>query len=504
VDAERTGSPGTGDTLDELIERWAVEAPGAAFLEDARSDRVVDYGALRTVTAAWRALFGRLNVTRSGAVIVDVDDPLSFALVHLAAIAAGKRSIPVDASAGPGEAARLSELIGGAALVVSDRAELAAPAGAAAVAVAATGLPGTIVATGDAPEPREPQGTGSVVLFTSGSTGTPKGVEIGEAQLLFVARQVVGNNRLTAHDRGFNPLPLFHVNAEVVGLTATLVAGSCLVLDRRFHRTGFWALVADRRITWINAVPAILAVLARSGTMEVPAAVRFIRSASAPLPDPVREALGPVPLVLSYGMTEAASQITATPLDEPAPAGSVGVPLGAEIEARDDEGRAVAAGEVGGLWIRGDGIVDHYLFGRAPERFDADGWLSTGDLGRIDGDGFVYLVGRSDDVINRGGEKVYPVQIENVLLENPDVLEAVVVPRPDPILGQVPVAFVIRTPDAAEDDPTDLVAALGRLCDDRLARFQRPVDISVVDDLPHAATGKVQRARVRQLAATDR
>ena len=108
------------------------------------------------------------------------------------------------------------------------------------------------------------------MLFTSGSTGTPKGVELPEAQLLFVARAVARHNRLVPDDRGFNSLPLFHVNAEVVGLLATLVAGATLVLDRRFRRTGFWDLLAERRITWLNAVPAILAVLAKTGPLELP------------------------------------------------------------------------------------------------------------------------------------------------------------------------------------------------------------------------------------------
>jgi acyl-CoA synthetase (AMP-forming)/AMP-acid ligase II len=173
---------------------------------------------------------------------------------------------------------------------------------------------------------------------------------------------------------------------------------------------------------------------------------------------------------------------------------------------RGEDGAQLPAGEIGALWIRGPGIVGSYLFGRAAERFDADGWLSTGDLGSVSADGWVSLAGRSDDVINRGGEKVYPSEVEDVLLGDDRVLEAVVVGRPDPILGHVPVAYVIpqgsdgTAATAGGVDADSLVADLTARCEASLTRFRRPVEISVVEDLPRAPTGKVQRARVRALA----
>jgi acyl-CoA synthetase (AMP-forming)/AMP-acid ligase II len=491
------------ESLADLIRERAQSSPDSPFLEDARSDRTISYAALETAVAAWTALFDELAIPSGGAVLLTLRDPLSFAIVHLAAISSGRRSVPLNPDLADGEPGRTSELIGGAALIVTDVREPDAGLGPSWATVdPENGAPADILrSTVQARTPGELRDGGAAVLFTSGSTGTPKGVELHEKQLMFVARQVAENNQLALEDRGFNSLPLFHVNAEVVGVLSTLVAGATLVLDASFHRTGFWELLRDRRVTWLNAVPAILAVLTRDGATVPETGLRFIRSASAPLPDAVREALHGIPLILSYGMTEGASQITATPLDQTAPAGSVGLPLGGEIEARDPDGNRLGAGEVGALWIRGPGIVSSYLFGRASERFDEAGWLSTGDVGSVDEAGFVFLVGRSDDVINRGGEKVYPAEVEEVLLRDERVLEAVVVARPHDVLGQVPCAYVITAADHPVD-ATELIDSLVALCARDLPRFKRPVQIMVVPDLPRAPTGKVQRSKVRDLPTT--
>ena len=489
-----------------LIEQRATSTPSAAYLEDARSDRNITYAELARAVSAWYTFFRSVNLDPATPVIVAVKDPLGFAVVYLAVIASGRRSIPINPELPDGEPSRSAALIGGSPLVVvgSQDRERGLDLSVAVIEertfepgdyrISASSVAAFRPMVGGSPE-------GAAVLFTSGSTGTPKGVELTERQLLLVARAVARNNRLTPDDRGFNSLPLFHINAEVVGLLSTLVAGATLVLDASFHRTGFWELISERRITWLNAVPAILAVLTRGGDPLPATRLRFIRSASAPLPDAVRSGLGDIPLVLSWGMTEGASQITATPIGDGEHVGSVGLPLGSEVVVRDPGGATLPAGEVGALWIRGAGIVRHYLFDQNPERFDHEGWLNTGDLGRIDDDGFVYLVGRSDDVINRGGEKVYPAEVEEVLLGDPRVLEAVVVARAHDVLGFVPVAYVIPAEVRGEVD-ANLVDDLIARCAAKLPRFKRPMDISVVPDLPRAPTGKVQRSKVRDLAAS--
>ena len=492
--------PHSEQTILALIAEQAARRPTALFLEDARSPRTLSYGELHTAVITWHDTFTALRLSPSAAVLIDVDDPIGIAVLQLAAISAGLRAITVDAGRPASEVERISGLVRGAALVVTDRGDDRGAAQAGRAGIGLDAHPLAVTGSRTIPIPEEPCGSGSSVLFTSGSTGTPKGVELPAAQLLYVAEQVVTSHRLTAADRGFNPLPLSHVNPQVVGVISTLVAGATLVLDQRFRRTGFWQLMRERQITWINAVPAILAVLARSGELDPPQALRFIRCASAPLPDHVRDAFAGQSVILSWGMTEAASQITATPMLDAAVAAGVGRPQGSEVQSRRLDGSLCDPGEPGELFVRGPGIVSRYLFDAAPERFDAEGWLQTGDLGALEAEGTITLAGRSDDVINRGGEKVYPGEVEDVLLGDPRVLEAVVVGRPDAILGTVPVAYVIPV-DPENIDSAMLIAELTGRCLAQLVAFRRPVQIDIVPDLPRAPAGKVRRSEVRELAA---
>jgi oxalate---CoA ligase len=483
--------------LCDLILSRATAAPGVPFLTDARSDRVVDHAALATAAARWSRELAAHGVAPGARVVIDVDDPLAFAVVHLSVIAAGRCSAPVDPAAPDAEARRAREALR-PTLVVTDR-----PGRTGELVAAGTGLPVRPRAAADGPAPRGP--AGSAVLLTSGSTGAPKAVVLTEAQLLHVAGAVARHHELTPADRGYNPLPLFHINAQVVALLASLVAGAQLVLDRRFHRTGFWPLLVDRDVTWVNAVPAVLTILAREEVPVVAPGLRFLRSASAPLPVVVRELITArtgVPVVESYGMTEAASQITATPLHGPARPGSAGVPVDVALQVVDADGGPCPPGVVGRVRIRGAGVIRGYADGVAADRFH-DGWLDTADLGSLDADGHLYLVSRADDVVNRGGELVYPREVEEVLLGDPDVAEAVVVGRPDDVLGAVPVACVRTAAELDAHAAEALAARLDARCAEQLARFKRPAEIRIVEAFPVGPTGKVRRTALRDRLAAE-
>src|SRR5581483_11121857 len=215
------------------------------------------------------------------------------------------------------------------------------------------------------------------------------------------------------------------------------------------------------------------------------------------------EAFG-IPIVETYGMTEAASMITANPLDGPRKPGSAGLPAGTELRVLPlpDEAAAMPGpcppGVIGRVQIRGRGVITRYASGGRPGTIDAAGWLATGDLGYLDSDGYLFLAGRSDDVINRGGEKIYPREIEEILLAQPSVRSAVVVGSPAEILGARPVAYVTAdgTPPGGRED------MLRAACQASLPKYKQPSAYYLVEEMPLGPTGKVVRRRLAELTAT--
>jgi acyl-CoA synthetase (AMP-forming)/AMP-acid ligase II len=483
----------------------ALGAPEEPVFLSARSPRSLTRADLQDAARRWHAALDRAGLPPGGRVAVVVDDPLTLAAVHLAVMGAGRCSVPLDPGA-PGPELRRALRRSRAEVLVADDEAAARLPDVPRARPDRRGRPGGIptacgtLVPGGPVVARTPGA--ATVLSTSGSTGEPKGVLLDERRLLHVAAAVAEHLGLTPADRGLTPLPLFHVNAQVVGLLATLHAGSSLVLDRRFRRADFWERARAHDVTWLNLVPAILTVLAREeDPPEVPPRLRLIRSASAPLPVAVRDAVEArtgVPVLESYGMTEAASQITAVPRREGCPPGSVGRPAGAEVTVRAADGTDLPSGTRGRVWIRGAGVVGAYENGRAPERFSG-GWLDTGDVGHLDDAGFLHLAGRDDDVINRGGELLHPREVEEVLLGDPRVAEAVVVGLPHDVLGAVPVACVRSVGD---EDATGLGDDLVARCRAQLARWKCPVQVLVLPDLPRGSTGKVRRSDVRELVAT--
>ncbi|HEY3735697.1 MAG TPA: AMP-binding protein [Streptosporangiaceae bacterium] len=499
-----------------VIQDWIRSAKArrgaAAYLEDARGPAGLSYAGLARAARGWAHVLDQAEVPPGVGVAIRLADPVSYATALVAVLAAGRVAVPLDPAA---PAARLGRVL-----------SVARPA--AAVCDAPDGLPPGLPLLRP-PGPGLPPGAGrsappglagggGIFLCTSGTTGTPKGILLTEDQLGHVADCVARHHRLTAADRGYCPLPLFHVNAQVVGLLSTLRAAAALVLDRKFSRRGFWPLMAGRQITWINAVPAIIAVLALDPPVlapdppvsaTVPAAsphpgIRFVRSASAPLPPSVLarfEAAFGLPVLETYGMTEAASMITASPLDGPRKPGSAGRPAGARLRiARPDRPQyePCPAFETGRVQIRGRGVIRRYAAGGREGAIGRDGWLDTGDLGHLDQDGYLFLAGRTDDVINRGGEKIYPREIEDFLLAQPGVSAAAVVAAPDPVLGACPVAWIVPA-----DARPDLADALRAACDRDLPRPLRPRAVRLLAELPLGPTGKPDRIRLQHAAARD-
>jgi oxalate---CoA ligase len=479
-----------------VINDWIQSAEerdaDAVYLENACDLNRLSYADLARAARGWAHLLDEAGLPPGARIAVHLSDPLSYATALVAIMAAGRVAVPLDPAAPAARHSRVLSVACPRAAVSDAPGDL--PAGLAQL---------TPPADDGLAAPSSAGGPGGIFLCTSGTTGTPKGILLGEHQLCHVAAGVARHHRLSEADRGYCSLPLFHINAEVVGLLATLCAGATLVLASRFRRSGFWELIDERRITWINAVPAIIAVLAMSPAEPAPQWVRFVRSASAPLPAAVLsrfESVTGLPVLETYGMTEAASMITANPLEGPRKPGSAGQPVGVELRiAAVGQSRFVRCppGEIGRVQIRGAGVIRRYAAGGAAGAIDRDGWLDTGDLGYLDQGGYLFLAGRSDDVINRGGEKVYPREIEEFLLRQPSVRAAAVVGAPDPVLGACPVAYV-EVPRAYRGPA--LADILREACRAGLPRALQPVVFTLVDELPRVPAGKIDRHRLQQHA----
>ncbi|MGE5145228.1 MAG: AMP-binding protein, partial [Candidatus Eiseniibacteriota bacterium] len=305
---------------------------------------------------------------------------------------------------------------------------------------------------------------------------------------------------LTARDVTLNYLPLFHTAGINLHTLPTLIAGGSVVVLPGFDADRFFDLIEAGRITALLAVPAIyqaLSVHARFADADL-SKVRSWSSGGAPLAHALIDiyAKRGVTLCQGYGMTETGpTTFLMRPEEAERKLGAVGRPLMmTESRIVGVDGRDVAAGEAGELLIRGANVTPGYWNrpDATAETLDADGWLHTGDVARVDADGYVYIVDRIKDMYISGGENVYPAEVENVLAGHPDVLEASVIGVPDERWGEVGCAYVIPRPGRAVDD-----AALRVYCREHLAGYKVPKSFVVVDDLPRTPAGKVRKHVLR-------
>jgi len=340
----------------------------------------------------------------------------------------------------------------------------------------------------------------ALVLHTSGSTGRPKRVPLSHADMTMSAANIARCYALGPDDVAMCVMPLFHVHGLMASTLATLLTGGTVILPARFNPLSFWRVARDYGMTWFSAVPTIHQLLlarAADPTGRRPAGsekLRFIRSCSAALPPRVMRALETAfgaPVLEAYGMTEAAHQLASNPLPPAArKPGSVGRGTNVEISIVDAHGRHLPTGKRGEVVIRGSSVIRGYE--NNPEANAAafvDGWFRTGDQGCLDADGYLTLVGRIKELINRGGEKFSPREIDETLLAHPAVAEAVAFGVPHATWGEeVAAAVVVREPVSE--------AVLLAYCSERLADFKRPKQIHITDTLPRTATGKIQRGAI--------
>jgi acyl-CoA synthetase (AMP-forming)/AMP-acid ligase II len=337
----------------------------------------------------------------------------------------------------------------------------------------------------------------ALILHTSGTTSRPKRVPLSHANLLKSAANVAATYQLTPADVSLCVMPLFHVHGLVASTLATFFSGGTLVVPPKFNPLSFWPTVRDKHATWYSAVPTIHQVLlsrARGNRPDGAEQLRFIRSCSAALAPQMMadmETVFGVPVLEAYGMTEAAHQMASNPLPPgPRKGGSVGCGTDVAIAILDKEGRELSAGATGEVSIKGPNVFAGYE-GNAEANAESfsNGWFRTGDQGHLDNEGYLTLTGRIKELINRGGEKISPREIDEVLATHPAVAEAVCFGVPDRVYGEAVAAAVVLKAEASEKD---LIAH----CRSSLSDFKCPTKIYIMDSIPRTATGKIQRRNV--------
>lgn len=343
----------------------------------------------------------------------------------------------------------------------------------------------------------------ALVLHTSGSTGKPKRVPILHRNLAASTRNIVDHYSLSPDDVALCVMPLFHVHGLVASTLSTLLSGGTVVAPVKFNPLSFWRTVRDTGTTWYSAVPTIhKLLLSRAGGERPDGAedLRFIRSCSAALPPDMMAEMEKVfgaPVLEAYGMTEASHQMSSNP-QPPAERkpGSVGPGTGVKISIMDEAGNHLGIGERGEVVIQGPNVVSGYENNpEANQKSFTNGWFRTGDQGYLDSDGYLVLTGRLKEMINRGGEKIGPREIDEVLLAHPAVSEAVAFGVPHPTWGEeVAAAVVLKESGASE-------AEILAFCKERLADFKCPKKLYITETIPRTATGKIQRGAVAKALA---
>ncbi|WP_329044968.1 FadD7 family fatty acid--CoA ligase [Amycolatopsis sp. NBC_01488] len=464
----------------------------------------ISYGALATMVDEVAGRLRGAGLRRGDPVGLVCADNAEFVVGLLGAARAGGVVAPLDPALPPAELAARVGAVGARAVITTGPGQAAIPSWPLRVdAAAATATLDTTAPPGPRHANHGLTDDDSLVLFTAGTTNRAKAVPLTHANVAASIRNICTTYELGPADATVAVMPLFHGHGLFTTLLASLATGGRVLLPAtgRFSAHTFWNDLRAAGATWFTAVPTIYEILLNRAARDFPgpgvAPLRFARSCSAPLNTATARAmerlLG-VPLLGAYGMTETAHQAAAEPLGSLVQ-GSCGRATGVDVRLLDRDGQDVATGDEGEVWVQGPTVARGYLDSPTETaKSFVDGWFRTGDLGRLDANGYLFLTGRIKNLINRGGEKIAPEHVEDVLAGCPGVLEAAVFAIPDPVYGQRVGAAVVVTAEHAIAD----VTPLGILdhCRGRLPAFEVPDRIDIVDALPHTPKGALDRKAV--------
>jgi long-chain acyl-CoA synthetase len=431
------------------------------------------------------------GVSAGDVVAIMLPNTASFVVSLFAAWRLGAAATPINPSLAMAEVAY--QVTDAAAKVLIAEAPLAVEVPGAALVLTSELASGPSQLDGSAQVPADAL---ALLIYTSGTTGRPKGVMLDHSNLNAMCAMAIDAFEFGGADHSL----LFHVNGIVAGTLSPLLAGGRVTVAGRFSLKEFWSRVEQSRATYFSAVPTIYTMLANLPAEVTPdtSSVRFAVCGAAPasveLLNKFESRYG-IPIIEGYGLSEGSCASTLNPLNGPRKPGTVGLPFpGQTIRIVDANGNPVADGEAGEVLIQGPNVMRGYL-NRPDETAKTlvDGWLHTGDIGRLDEDGYLILVDRAKDMIIRGGENIYPKEIEAVVYQLPDIAEAAVVGRSNALYGEEPVLFVSLTSGSALD-PAEIRAYLT----EALAKYKLPVEITVLDELPKNPVGKIDKPSLRK------
>jgi long-chain acyl-CoA synthetase len=343
----------------------------------------------------------------------------------------------------------------------------------------------------------------AIIIYTSGTTGKPKGCLLTHGNIIANARQISSWLGFNEKDRLLTIMPLFHMNAVSVTTLSALYAGGSTVVSPKFSASRFWQIISDYQITSFGSVATMLSMLLSTYPDGVPEGLktdqlRFAMCGSAPVPAEVLrrfEKTFNCLVVEGYGLSESTCRSTFNPPDERRRPGSCGLPIGNEMRVVDEDDREVPDGELGEIVLRGENILKGYFKNEAATNTAfRNGWFHTGDIGYRDADGYYFIVDRKSDMIIRGGENIYPREIDEVLYQHPQVAAAAVIGVPDELYGEEVAAVVVLKPDAktSEQEVIDF-------CKARLADYKCPKTVRFVEDIPKGPTGKLLKRELAQM-----
>ncbi|MGW3626707.1 FadD7 family fatty acid--CoA ligase [Streptomyces sp. NPDC000880] len=514
-DANRYRPPEITGLVD-LLDRHVRDRPRARALV-VTGDRVhLSYRGLAALIDDVAARLGSTGLRRGDAVGLVCANTAEFVVALLGAARAGLVVAPMDPTLPESQMSARLEALGAQAVLLGPPAADAAPvaqvhvptwplrvdiprAGTATVTLE-TGARAVGHVWGAA---HELSGHDALVLFTAGTTDRAKMVPLTHANVVASVQGICTTYELGPDDATVAVMPFFHGHGLFAALLASLASGGCVLLPERggFSARTFWDDVRAAAATWFTAVPTIHEILLDRSAIDYPGPqgppLKFVRSCSAPLNTATQRALERTlgaPLLSAYGMTEATHQSTSEPLPHQGPLkhGSVGRPTGVDVRVVDQNGHTCPAGTEGEVWVHGPTVARGYLADPVETaRSFADGWLRTGDLGSLDEEGYLFLTGRIKNLINRGGEKIAPEHVEDILAGCPGVEEVAVFAIPDATYGQRVGAAVVV--DEGESIGPEQIL---QYCRSRLAAFEVPDRLEVVSALPHTAKGGLDRLAV--------